>query len=209
MSFETEPDLWPIRPRPFPGEVFTGWVARIAQAHGLAPTVLLAHFRARFSLAPTRDLDTDPSYELIAEVSHRTALTYSRVVRMTLRWHAHPWYAREARNHHGSFGFCSCCWTADSVPYIRRAWRLPWMPCLDHRIPLRWRCPQCKGETRIEVLGPVPPIHRCLQCDVDLRFAAPAQWPRTVSRSEIAGLLHRCQQEFENVDARYRIPPTG
>jgi TniQ len=37
MCSEAPPDLWPLRPQPFAEEAFSGWLARISQAHGLPP----------------------------------------------------------------------------------------------------------------------------------------------------------------------------
>src|SRR6476660_3427029 len=165
MSCETGPDLWPVRPRPLRGEVFTGWLARIAQGHGVQPRFFFAHLRSRFRLPSDRDLDTDPSYELLAEVSRRTAIRYAGLVLMTLRWHVHPWYAREARNH-PAFGFCSLCWRTDTVPYVRRAWRLPWMACQQHEVPLAWHCPRCKRWASVEALPAIPPISQCAECEL-------------------------------------------
>ena len=107
MSCDVEPDLWPIRPRPLPSEVFSGWMARIAQGHGAEPRVFFGHLRRNFRLSSDRDLDTNPSYELLAGVSQRTAIHYDRLVVMTLRWHVQAWYARHMRNGQaGCFGFC-------------------------------------------------------------------------------------------------------
>jgi len=76
MWCETEPDLWPLRPHPLPEEVFSGWLARVAQGHGVEPGFLFAHLRSWFRLRSDRNLDTDPSYELLAQVSRRTAVRY-------------------------------------------------------------------------------------------------------------------------------------
>src|SRR5690606_34205368 len=125
------------------GEVFTGWIARIAQGHGAEPRAFFGYLRRKFRLSSDRDLDTDPSYELLAGVSQRTAVHYDRLVVMTLRWHVQAWHARQMRHGQaGFFGFCPLCWARDREPYVRRPWRLPWMPCTDHRTPLRWECPR-------------------------------------------------------------------
>ena len=202
MWCEAEPDLWPIRPHPLPGEVFTGWLARVAQGHGIEPRFFFDHLRGRFRIPAERNLDADPSYELLAEVSRRTAVCYERLVGMTLRWHTDPWYAREVRyDPGGGFGFCSLCWAADPVPHVRRAWRLPWMACREHRIPLQWDCPRCRRERSIETLGPLPPVSQC-ECDFDLRCAAPSIWSGSRTSEEIAEYLDRWQHEFERAEAR-------
>jgi hypothetical protein len=178
----------------------------MAQGHGVEPKSFFTHLCGRFRLPSDRNLDTIPSYELLAEVSRRTAVHYDRLVMMTISWHVEPWYAREARNdRRGSFGFCSLCWKTDPIPYVRRAWRLSWMACQKHRIPLRWWCPECRRETSIEALGPLQPISRCVQCDFDLAGAAPLGWPHSRTPEEIADLLDRWRQEFERATSRYRI----
>lgn len=190
VSCEVEPDLWPIRPRPLPGEVFTGWIARVAQGHGVEPRVFLTYLRSRFRLESDRDLDMNPSYELLAEVSRRTAIRYDRLVVMTLRWHAQAWYARQVRcGHTGSFGFCPLCWAQDSEPYIRRPWRLPWMPCTAHRTPLRWECPQCHRPTNMGLLDAAASIWICTRCGIDLRSVSSARWLRTITEQETRELI--------------------
>jgi hypothetical protein len=209
MPSETEPELWPIRPRPRRGEVFTGWTARLAQGLGVEPRAFLAWLRSRFRLESDRDLDMNPSYELLAEVSRRTAIRYDRLVVMTLRWHVYPFYARDTRTGRSSgFGFCPLCWSADPVPYIRRAWRLPWMPCGEHRIPLLWQCPACKDRPGMERLPAAPPLSRCTGCGFDLRLASPAGWPRTLTGQQIADLLNNRQREFDAAEPQYVIVRT-
>lgn len=195
-----------MRPRPLPDEVFTGWLARIAQAHGLAPKVLLSYLRSRFRLDSARDLDTHPSYELLAEVSRRTAVRYDRLAVMTLRWHVHPWYANSARNQRdGSFGLCSLCWARDPIPYVRRAWRLPWMPCLNHELPLAHRCFKCGWFAGTEALSAGPPLSRCGRCGFDLRGSPRPVWPKAAPAEKIAETVERWRAEFEDAEPRYRI----
>jgi hypothetical protein len=210
MPCDGDPFLWPLRPRPRPDEVFTGWIARIAQAHGLAPEVLLSYLRSRFGLETGRDLDTNPSYELISEMSRRTAVRYDRIVVMTLRWHVYPWYAHTARNQlGGSFGFCPLCWACDAVAYVRRAWRLPWMPCFEHELPLSRRCRECGWFTGTERLHSAPPLSRCGQCGFDLRHSPPAAWSKTAEPEKIAEMLVQWRAEFEEAELRYRIVNAG
>jgi hypothetical protein len=125
---------------------------------------------------------------------------------MTLRWHVHSFYATDTRNDSSTgFGFCSLCWRADPVPYIRRAWRLPWMACDAHRLPLLWRCPGCKQRTSIEGLGAVPPLPQCAGCDCDLRNATPVSWPSSIAPQQIADMLEERRKQFEDTEARYLI----
>lgn len=206
MSSEAEPDLWPIRPHPRSGEVFTGWLARIAQGLGLEPGLFFAYLRRSFRLSADRDLDMNPSYELLAEVSRRTTVRYNRLVVMTLRWHVHPFFATDTRNDRSSgFGFCSLCWRADPAPYIRRAWRLPWMACDEHRIPLRWQCPACRRSTSMENLRAVPPLPQCARCDFDLRNALPVSWPGSIAPQQVADILDTRRKQFEDAEALYLI----
>jgi hypothetical protein len=47
MYSETALDLWPLHPMPYPEEVFSGWLARINRAHGLAPWRFVRELRRR------------------------------------------------------------------------------------------------------------------------------------------------------------------
>ena len=206
MPCEADPDLWPVRPRPLPSEVFTGWIARIAQGHGAEPRAFFGHLRRQFRLSSDRDLDTNPSCELLAGVSRRTAVRYDRLVVMTLRWHVQPWFARELRHGHaGLFGFCPSCWQRDPQPYIRRPWRLPWMPCTEHRMPLHWKCPQCQEWINMGVLGATTSLSICTRCGIDLRSVSPARWQRTITGEQIEEVIKSRQDEFQQAESQYLL----
>jgi hypothetical protein len=179
MCSEAPPELWPLRPRPYPEEAFSGWLARISQAHGLPPgrfaRELRRHVRAR-----AQDLDTQPSYELMAEVSRRTGVRYRRIREMSLRGHVELYFARNAmaQQPEDAFGFCVLCWRADADPYIRRAWRLPWTACALDRVPLQWRCSACDWVCCWSRLGANGPLSICGGCGADLRYIAPPVWAK-------------------------------
>jgi TniQ len=124
------------------------------------------------------DLDVHPSYELIAEVSRRTGVNYNRIVQMTLRGHVESWVGRKAMSQEpeDAFGFCPSCWAADTEPYIRRAWRLPWTACALHRIALCRQCPACHWISSWSHLAAVGGLAVCGGCGADLRQAPPPRW---------------------------------
>jgi hypothetical protein len=170
MCSEAPPDLWPLRPQPFAEEAFSGWLARISQAHGLPPWRFVRELR-RCVRTRAHDLDVHPSYELIAEVSRRTGVNYNRIVQMTLRGHVESWVGRKAMSQEpeDAFGFCPSCWAADTEPYIRRAWRLPWTACALHRIALCRQCPACHWISSWSHLAAVGGLAVCGGCGADLR----------------------------------------
>ena len=197
-------ELWPIRPPPQDEEVFSGWLARIGQAHGITPRQFVSQLRAN-AHAGNRDLDSHPSYELIAEVSRRTSIRYARIVKMTLRWHAvAPMFSSgSALLSADTFAYCPLCWVNDPVPYVRRAWRLTWMPvCMLHRVLLSEFCPRCRRVPCFQELAAYHLLCVCT-CRFDLRDAPPPEWPSRHSALDIERLIDTQGRRFHHLDASY------
>jgi len=193
--------LWPVRPPPQPQELFTGWLVRIAQAHGITPRLFISQLRAN-ARAGHRDLDVSPSYEMIAEVSRRTAVPYSRIVRMTVRWHVDPVIGGRVRDA-DTFACCPLCWREDPSPYVRRAWRLAWTPiCIRHRTPLGGFCPQCRHFPAFESTSAAHSICRCQRCSFDLRRMETG-WPGPLSKAAIDREVQVQDRRFRHFESTY------
>jgi hypothetical protein len=204
MCSEAPLELWPLRPRPYPDEAFSGWLARISQAHGLPPGRFVRELRRRVRTG-ARDLDTNPSYEFIAEVGQRTGVPYRRILQMTLRGHVELFFARNAMAQQpaNAFGFCSWYWRADREPYIRRAWRLPWTACAVHRVPLEWHCRACNGMACWTDLTATGPLAVCGGCAADLRHLPPPRWPKGEAKQVEEYLAWQAEQ-FRRGEAAMR-----
>ena len=186
-------DLLPYRPRPFPDELFSSWLFRLAHGHGMR---LREFSRAAFGQrlwVSVCDLDRHIDASLMTTISLKTAIPYDRLFRTTLRSYEGALFEKMTlsgpvkwilpigvnRNQGDRFGFqfCPFCLSSDRNPYYRRHWRLAFVTaCSLHKCLLLDQCPHCAAPVnpvRSEIALPLEQVDEnlvtCFRCGNDLR----------------------------------------
>lgn len=154
--------LWPIRPRPFPDELLSSWLVRLAHGHGLkVQTFCNLTFGSQLQVW-NRDIDRLAPPWLLRELLYRTGTPWATIVRTTLRAYENLLYRKfrsagalqwilGLKMYHrkrAGFGlqFCPLCLRRDRVPYYRKSWRVALITvCPIHRTTLLDRCPECRA----------------------------------------------------------------
>jgi hypothetical protein len=174
MEPEASDELWPLRPRPLPGELFSSWLVRVARCYEMP---VQAFCREAWPGREVRrgDIDRQIDDEALHLISSKTGVPYSELFLMTLR--AHEQYVgassgddsvRDLYFHLGTtdnaIRFCPAC-LAERQPYFRLDWRLAFVTaCPRHRLPLFERCDYCKAPclfANVEVHREFGSCHRC------------------------------------------------
>jgi hypothetical protein len=176
----TEPerdDLWPLRPAPCRGELFSSWLVRLALCYEMPVQTFCRN------VWPGRvvwhgDVDRDIDDEALEMLSRKTGIAYSELFSMTLRAHE-QWAggvstesARDLYFHSGKkrigIRFCPGC-LAERPAYFRLEWRLAFVTvCPRHRIPLLERCENCKSPC-LFAKTPEGNLGRCHYCRASFR----------------------------------------
>jgi hypothetical protein len=154
--------LWPIRYKPFPDELLTSWLVRLAWGHGLkVQTFCNQVFGGRHQVW-NRDVDRLAPDWLVNELTARTGTPWPVAHGTTLRAYegvlyskfrasgSLPWIQTLKMYHRQRQGFglqyCSACLAEDERPYYRKSWRVSFNTiCTRHLVMLRDRCPQCEA----------------------------------------------------------------
>lgn len=161
MSKKVEPVLWDwiYHPSPFPDELLSSWLGRIAKTNGTS-----AHSFCKLVWPEiqvwTRDIDTLSPIEILQQLSRQTSTPFKSVKATTFReyegvlfdsvntkgptrWINHIGIYHRARKRPG-LQWCPICLKEDSVPYFRKCWRLSLSTCCQiHKIILTDKCCEC------------------------------------------------------------------
>ncbi len=194
--------LWPVRYKPFPDEVLSSWLVRLAHGHGLkVQTFCNLIFGNRLQIW-NRDIDRLAPEWLLNELSEKTGTDIAVARGTTVRSYEGRLFARFKpsgslpwilvlklyhRTFEGfGFQFCPHCLSEDMQPYFRRSWRVALSTTCDrHKRLLLDRCPECgsgvafhrrdmgKGADGIGEL-----LSDCHYCGFDLRIAPADVVPR-------------------------------
>lgn len=180
--------LWPVRYKPFPDELTSSWLVRLAHGMGLkVQTFCNVIFGNRLQVW-NRDIDRLAPNWLLDELILRTAtpreIAYGTSLRAfegtlfsqfkvsgVLPWVLNLKMYHRTRRAYGQ-QFCAGCLASDEQPYFRKRWRLAFTTfCSIHRCLLHDRCHHC-GEAvayfrmdfgRDEASGEVP-MRSCHAC---------------------------------------------
>lgn len=154
--------LWPIRYKPYPDELLTSWLVRLAWGHGLkVQTFCNLIFGGRHQVW-NRDVDRMAPDWLVHELADRTGTPREVAYGTTLRAYegviypkfrasgSLPWIQTLMMYHRRRKGygvqFCPGCLAEDEAPYYRKAWRVSFNTmCTRHRVMLHDRCPWCSA----------------------------------------------------------------
>jgi len=186
--------LWPVHPHPYPDELLSSWLVRIAHANGEKVQSFCNHEFGTKHQIWNRDIDRLAPEWLLMALSERTATPIEKVRQTTLKRYegvlfeysvssgVEKWitplkiYHRTRKSH--GLQFCPECLKEGKEPYFRTQWRMAFHTfCPKHNVMMHDRCPCC-GEPvifqRIELgrgkeeIGQDKPLSTCFNCGFDL-----------------------------------------
>jgi hypothetical protein len=151
---------WIIRPRPFPDELLSSWMTRLAHAHGVSLRCFVNEtWPGQRVLAAS--LDMSPPDGILWELAHRADLPIENIHRLLVSELVNPRY----RGHSEEFRqlnrlprllrsvlptgtqVCPECLASDPSPYLRRSWRLSTVTaCPRHKRLLTVLCRTCRPD---------------------------------------------------------------
>ncbi|MDQ6759491.1 MAG: TniQ family protein [Acidobacteriota bacterium] len=115
--------LWPIYPKPFPDELLSSWMVRIARAYRIRPA---SFWKRQAGSVDFRNVDLTAEDRLLRLIGLKTGTPLDRVRATTLRAYREcgvDWYG----GHETVIRFCPAC--LEERPYFRRRWRLGFLRC--------------------------------------------------------------------------------
>ena len=188
-------NLWPSHPHPYPDELLSSWLVRIAHANGLKVQTFCDREFGQDHQLWNRDIDRLAPGWLIATLSKKTGTSTSRVLCTTLSdyqslLYEHPkisgqlrWILPLLMYHRKRQGYglqyCPQCLAEGTEPYYCRAWRVAFYTyCPVHKILLLDRCPRCGNGLAFHRTDLGKPsltdsvsLEHCWQCGFDLSTA--------------------------------------
>jgi hypothetical protein len=187
--------LWPIHLKPYPNEILSSWMVRLAHANGLKVhtfySLVLGHKKNIWN----RDIDKSAPEWLLETLCSFTGTSPQDIFNTTLRSYEGVLYEKHQscgntqwlnplglyHRVHNDYGlqFCPICLGQDMDPYYRKFWRLGfYTECEKHHILLHDRCPDCGKAVnfhRVELgkKNKIKPksLSSCYECDFDLRLS--------------------------------------
>lgn len=186
--------LWPCHPKPFPDEILSSWIVRVAEANGVKLQRMCWDLFGNQKSPWNRDVDRSAPKWLIKIFSDHTGLSFWDVYRTTLTTYRGILYPTRRLSGqlrwilpictHGmqreGFGqqFCPQCLAEDPVPYFRKTWRLAMFTfCPTHLVMMHDACPDCgvpvafhRRDFGVELVD-AKPIYCCYACGSDFRSA--------------------------------------
>lgn len=182
--------VWPYRPKPEPGEIFSSYLARIAYAHGQSPYRFYAYFLPGVPIW-NRDIDRCASDALIEQIAVRCGLPVDQIAAMTLRgpekllagqsMHyelsiagAAPWINVAGVFHRvrRRFGMQYCPQCLKEAHYYRTSWRYSFVTtCVRHQRNLRDSCQHCDAPVIYHRMDSFQPV--CSVCGHELMHDLP------------------------------------
>ncbi|MFO6421540.1 TniQ family protein [Hylemonella sp. W303a] len=180
--------LWPVRYKPYPDELLTSWLVRLAWGHGLKVQTFCNLIFGGQRQVWNRDVDRLGPDWLVNELADRTGTPRQVAHATTLRAYEGVLYPKFRtsgtllwvqtlmmyhRKREG-FGlqFCPVCLAEDDKPYYRKSWRVSFNTmCIRHQVMLRDRCAQCgapvifhrmeMGQGKVSEVGSMGNCHAC------------------------------------------------
>lgn len=176
-----------LLPRPFPDELFSGWLVRSALTLGCDPLILTGELWPRWRpwiLDIDRGMTSDRMQALVRATGFDREVFESMMVLQTAKvvagvtgpvhkavW---PWIltlGTRNRKRSGGLQYCPHCFKKDRIPYYRRHWRFAWHTgCPEHEGSLVDRCCACHAPLephRLDAMDAAMTF--CSRCRHDLR----------------------------------------
>jgi hypothetical protein len=207
--------LWPVRYKPFPDELLSSWLVRLARGHGLRVQTFCNLIFGNQLQVWNRDIDRLGPDWLVDVLSERTGtpIETARVTTLrsfegrvypvfrtsgTLQWITTLQIFHRTRQGFG-MQYCPQCLFEDQVPYFRKAWRVAFVTtCSRHQCMLRDRCRACGAGVAFHRgdMGSLQGQHResiadCFACGTslasDLVDPVVMDWLSGISASVMSG----------------------
>lgn len=187
--------LWPAHPHPYPDELLSSWLVRVAHANGLKVQTFCHREFGPNHQVWNRDIDRLAPDWILERMRQATGLPLNSIHATTLLPYRGCLYRQQPSSgqlrwvlplqiyHRTRQGFglqyCPHCLAEDSEPYFRRAWRVAFYTfCPKHNVMLLDRCPACGSGVafhRLELGHPhqinIDSLSTCAGCGFDLRQA--------------------------------------
>lgn len=220
--------LWPAHPKPFPDEILSSWIVRVAEANAIKLQTLCWMLFGNARSPWNRDVDRSAPNWLLKAICEHTGTNYWDAYRTTLATYRNVLYphrqtAGQLRwilpvRAHGmtreGYGqqFCPQCLAEDQKPYFRKVWRVALFTfCPLHQIMLYDACPSCGVPVVFHRrdfgvgLKQAGPICGCHACGFDFREAVSVtpDFPREEVHglfSEMLGFLQMPRARGERFD---------
>ena len=178
--------IWPICPRPYPDELLSSFLVRVAHANGASPWRFYSFHLSGPSIW-TRDIDRNAELSLLTEVSRLAQVDLSILHGMTMQsWEDAMTDGRRSgraqsiapcinvvgssRKMRKHFGMQYCAECLREEPYFRKAWRLSFVTtCTRHQADLRDCCVTC-GASIAFCASEISLLH-CFKCGRSLTLA--------------------------------------
>jgi hypothetical protein len=189
--------------KPYPDELLSSWMTRMAYRHGLTTKEMCKHIWPKYNGNP--DIDRILSDNYIQTLAERTNRTYSEINATTMAFYKHKvftkkniaeepenWIIRSRiienrkgyKTHSSGLMYCPKC--LESQPYFKKQWRLALsFACVSCGCYLIENCPHCgKGNSFIDTDQVKPADYTLLQhlvychhCGKDVRDCQPETAP--------------------------------
>jgi hypothetical protein len=196
--------LWPIHPKPYPDELLSSWLMRIAIRSGFSLRTLCRQLLESEHASP-REIDRVYSDNLIQNLAEGTGQSQESILKSTLvDDEGYVYLNRDfGMNHwifpttvfgrmtHKGLAYCPECLATDAEPYYRKSWRYAFNPvCPVHRRFLKQACPSCEAPFIYFAISAIPndrTMHYCQQCGSWL-----GDWPAETANQQqtIDRLIH-------------------
>jgi len=184
--------LWPAHPKPFPDEILSSWIVRVAEANAVKLQTLCWMLFGNERSPWNRDIDRSAPKWLLKAICEHTGTNYWDGFHTTLVVYRNRLYPRRQysgqlrwvlpvrsdgmRRHGCAMQFCPECLAGDLVPYFRKYWRLAMFTfCPIHDAQLHDACPACGQPVMYyrrdfgKELWDAGPICACHACGFDFR----------------------------------------
>jgi hypothetical protein len=173
--------LWPVHPQPYPDELLSSWLTRIAIRSGFNLKTLCQQLLESDHASP-REIDRVYNDNLIQNLAEGTGQPQETVLKSTLADDEGYVFLNRSygMNHwifpttifkkmaHNGLAYCPECLATDAEPYYRKSWRYAFNPvCPVHRRFLKQACPCCKAPFVYFATATIPndrTMHYCLNC---------------------------------------------
>jgi hypothetical protein len=184
--------LWPAHPKPFPDELLSSWIVRIAEQNSIKLQTLSRLLFGERHTPWNRDIDRYAPGWLLNSICQYTGVDHRQAYNATLAVYAGRLYPRHTmagqlrwilptisqgtKRRGFSLQFCPACLAEDHIPYFRKQWRVAlFTDCPIHKISLYDGCPACgamicpfRRDFGLDV-AQAPDLGFCTVCGFDLR----------------------------------------
>lgn len=183
MSAASAPSQLPFAPRPFPNELFSSWMLRVADANCISLQELMLGFQSCHpEVQCPNSLDWDFSIEFLKAMARfcrapagtlrsldlRSRLPKAQKV-LLLHLRAVSDECLRCRKVRIGYAFCTACIAQQRYVHARWEWAFPALLfCHVHKSPLRYGCPMCGEDDPLPFGAPAVTSIPCWSCGTDL-----------------------------------------